>query len=120
MEKKNIFSKFNPFLKQQALQKIISHCPLCNYEYKSINAKIIRENEEAQLVYMKCPNCFGSLIILIINSGPLISAMGIVTDLNENDISKLNNVNVIQDEDIINLHELLKKRNFCWQFKNNF
>jgi hypothetical protein len=120
MDAKNLFSKLNPFLKHQALQKLMGKCPLCNFEYKTVSAKIIQENEEAQLIYIKCPHCSGSLIVVILSSGPLISSIGLVTDLNEEDLSKIKKNKTIFEEDILNLHQIIKEKNFCLHLKNNF
>lgn len=120
MDVKNFLSRINPFLKHQALQKLMGKCPLCNFTYKTVSAKIIEENEEAQLIYIKCPHCSGSLVALILSSGPLVSSIGLVTDLNDEDIIRLKNNKIIIEEDILSLHQNLKNKNFCWQFKNNF
>lgn len=120
MADKNHFLQSNSLLKHQALQKMIGHCPLCNYEYQTINAKILDDNEEAQLIYIRCPNCLSSIVVLVLSSGPFLSSIGMITDLNEEDVLKLKNSGHIQEEDILNLHKVLKSKNFCLEFKKIF
>ena len=70
------------------------------------------------MFYIKCHKCSGSIILLILSSGPLISSVGIITDLNEVEIMKFQKSKKIQEEDILNLHQLIKAKNFCIKLKN--
>lgn len=117
MKNNNSFNKLNPFLKHQAIQKLINKCPLCGLQYKTVQAKIIEENEEAQLVYIKCQKCYGGVLLLILSSGPLVSSIGLITDLVEEDIVKYKNTTFLGEEDVLSLHQLLKTKNFCLNFK---
>lgn len=115
----SIPNNINPFLKHQALQKLIGKCPVCEYEYKTLRAKILDENEEAQLMYVKCQRCQGSLIVLLLASGPLVSSIGLITDLSMDDVQKFKHGYSIKEEDVIKIHQELKSKKFCLNFKNN-
>lgn len=119
MENNQALSKLNDFFKQQALHKILGKCPLCNFENKVLKTKILCDNDESQLLYYKCNQCLNSIIILVMNTGAVISSMGLITDLTESDIIKFVKYNKILDEDIINIHKVLKSKYFCYNFKNN-
>ncbi|MFH0819173.1 MAG: hypothetical protein V1898_04225 [Patescibacteria group bacterium] len=112
------FSKLSPFLQQESLQKLIGKCPLCGFQYKTIRAKVIEENEDAQLIYIKCQKCNGSIIIFVVSSGPLISSVGLITDLNEFDIVSFKNKRVLKEEDILKLHQNLQTGEFINSIKN--
>lgn len=114
-------SKLTPFLRYEIVQKLMGKCPLCHFEYKTLQAKIIDENRDAQLMYIKCQKCHSAILVLIITSGPFISSLCFVTDLNDDDLLSLKNNKKINDEDLLDFYQLFKDKNFCHNFlqKNN-
>ncbi len=94
-----------PFLNAQAF-KNISQCPLCRRRYNPLKASILEESEDAYLVHIHCPNCQSSLLVLILHQGPVISSMGLVTDLNQDDLRQLKDSRSLVEDDVLAVHQL--------------
>ncbi|MFH1781007.1 MAG: hypothetical protein ABH835_00085 [Patescibacteria group bacterium] len=104
--KKN-HNKFIPHIRQEALKKLISQCPICEAKDSTFNVKIIEEKEDAQLTYIKCNKCQGKLMALIVANGPIVSSIGLITDLNHEDIEKFRNREPLHEDDLIEIHQIL-------------
>jgi len=115
---KKFDSKLKPFLRYEVVQKLMGQCPLCHFQYKTLQAKIIEENNDAQLIYIKCQKCHSAILVLIISSGPLISSMCFITDLTEDDLLNLKNNKKITDEDLLDFYKLFEEKHFCYNFIN--
>ena len=100
----------NHILNLQAL-KNISHCPLCRKKYDPLQAMLLEENEEAHLIYIKCSHCQSSMVVLIMSQGPVVSSMGVVTDLNAEDLVKFKQGNALKEDDVLAVHDLFKDGN---------
>lgn len=99
----------NHILNLQAL-KNISHCPLCRKKYQPLQATLLEENEEAHLIYIKCSHCQSSMVVLIMSQGPVVSSMGVVTDLNPKDLAKIKQRGFLKEDDILAVHNLFKDK----------
>ncbi|MBU0731781.1 hypothetical protein KKC88_02775 [Patescibacteria group bacterium] len=108
MQKKS--GKFIPFIRQEALRKLISQCPICNAKNSTFNIKVLDEKEDAQLTYIRCRQCGGRLMALIMANGPIVSSIGLITDLNEDDIIRFRDSGPVTEDDLLKLHENLKGR----------
>lgn len=108
MEKKS--GKFMPFIRQEALKKLISQCPICSAKNSTFNIKVLDEKDDAQLTYIRCRQCGGRLMALIMANGPIVSSVGLITDLNEDDIIKFRDMGPVSEDDLLQLHENLKGR----------
>jgi len=101
-------SKFPNFFDESI--RIISFCPVCNNKYNPIEAKVLEEKEEAHLIHIKCRRCQSSVVALILTSSLGISSMGIVTDLNSDDVLKFKTSKSISADDVIEIHQILNKK----------
>lgn len=99
--------KFIPHIRQEALKKLISQCPICQAKDSTFNVKIIEEKEDAQLTYIKCNKCQGKLMALIVASGQMVSSIGLITDLNGEDIEKFRNCEPLHEDNLLEIHEVL-------------
>jgi len=99
----------NSFLKQQALQKLVSLCPLCYAAQPALQAQIIQESNDAELVHVNCNTCQGSVIALIFSTGSLISSIGLVTDLSPQEVSNWQYQAPLNEDDVITLHRVLRE-----------
>ena len=102
--------KFIPNIRQEALKKLISQCPVCAAKNATFNVKIIDEREDAQLTFITCKQCGGQLMALIVANGPIVSSIGLITDLNEEDIINFRDSGPVSEDDLLKLHENLKGR----------
>lgn len=106
------------FLSLQAL-KNISHCPLCRKKYDPMQATLLEESEEAHLVHIKCQHCQSSIVVLILQQGPVVSSMGVVTDLNKEDIMRLKSNGTIKEDDVLAVHHGLQEQRIIKQLMHN-
>jgi len=92
--------------------KFIGNCPLCNAKYKQGNAELFDKNETANLVHIICHKCKINFVAAIFLLGQGISTVGALTDLNLADIKKVHGQDSVTVDEVIELHNLLKKQNF--------
>lgn len=102
---------FNSALKQQALEKLVSVCPICQAAPHQLSTSVIFASNQAEYVHINCASCQGSIVALLFSTGPLISSIGLITDLTQKDAVKFKNSPVISEDDVIVLHELFDKSN---------
>ncbi len=88
--------------------KIISNCPACDLPYNSLEAKILKENGQSHLLYIKCRHCLSSLIALITFSAYGISSLGLITDLSGQEISRHQEESPLTSEELLESYSLLK------------
>lgn len=88
---------------------LITHCPVCNLRYDPLEAKILDENESAHLVYIKCRHCQSAVLAVIISSSLGISSIGLITDLNSDDVMKFRSEGSVSCDDVIEAHQFLNK-----------
>lgn len=89
--------------------KFVSRCPLCNTEYQSDRAEIIEEKEGEALIYVECLKCKSSIVATVMFGGVGLVAIGLVTDLNKNDIEKFKEAPPISSDEMLEVYKVLKK-----------
>lgn len=93
--------------------KLISFCPLCGKHYNPANARILlSKNQNTHLVYVKCDFCLASIVALVVNGEMGVSSIGLVTDLYPEEVLKYMNFKEIKADDILEIHNRLKKKKF--------
>lgn len=100
-------------LQQQALQKLITSCPMCSAPKEMMHFKLVKQTTEAEFLHIHCALCQGSVVALVMTSGSLISSIGLVTDLTEADAQRLHTAKAISEDDILQLHQALQHQDFC-------
>jgi len=85
--------------------KIISSCPVCSTKYHSTEIRLLEEKADTHLVYIKCRKCHTSVIAVILTNNFGISSMGLVTDLNGEDVLKFRKQPPISSNDVIDMHQ---------------
>lgn len=101
------FSSKNPL--NEAL-RLMKQCPLCKQDYVAERAKIVEKQDEAHLVHITCANCENAVLVLLVISQLGISSVGIITDLVLDDVSRFISKDIISEDDLLNFHELLEKK----------
>ncbi|PIS05579.1 MAG: hypothetical protein COT81_00250 [Candidatus Buchananbacteria bacterium CG10_big_fil_rev_8_21_14_0_10_42_9] len=85
--------------------KVISVCPVCNTKYNPIKAQVLEEQDGAHLVYIKCNKCHSSIIVLVMTNSLGVSSVGLVTDLNGEDVLKFKSSDSVSVDDVIEMHD---------------
>ena len=88
---------------------LITHCPVCNRRYEVLEARILEEADNKHLVYIKCRSCQATVLAVIMTNNLGISSVGLITDLNGDDILKFKSAEAINCDDVLEVHQLLNK-----------
>ncbi|MFH1292258.1 MAG: hypothetical protein ABIH87_03600 [bacterium] len=78
----------NPKSWQKTLN-LINQCPACGKSYNSDTSKLFLDVNKAHLVHITCQACSSYFLAMIMEFGRGISTIGMVTDLNFEDIKRL-------------------------------
>ncbi|PKL72736.1 hypothetical protein CVV26_00550 [Candidatus Kuenenbacteria bacterium HGW-Kuenenbacteria-1] len=103
----------NNFLNQISLEvlKKISFCPICNEHHKLIEVKILEEKGNKHLIYSKCKKCYSSIVSLVTTDNLGVNSVGLVTDLIESDVLKFKNSSIVNNDDVILVHQSFFQKN---------
>ena len=95
--------------------KIISRCPICSENYHTDEAKLFAKNETASLVHITCHNCGSAFVAMIVMLGAGMSSVGMVTDLNYEDVERLHKATPLSVDEIIEGYQEMQEKNFVAQ-----
>lgn len=102
------FDKF-PYFSDEDV-KIIAYCPFCEADLNPVRARVVDSNEEKQLVHLQCTKCKTYILALLIKTINGLSSVGLITDLNFNDVMSLKDKISLEADELINLHHKLKQK----------
>lgn len=103
------YMNINSFLSWEENQKIIAFCPVCKNERKFSDAFVIAENNGNLLLYVKCLQCFGGIFVNFFETSLGANSLGIVTDLEKEDIYSFKDKKRISLDDALSMFKLLEK-----------
>ena len=89
--------------------KAIFRCPICSSRYSPMEAKILVEKNDANLIHLKCLNCNTSVLAVVLANSFGLSSVGAVTDLTSDDVLKFQESESINSNDVIEMHRKLEK-----------
>ena len=89
--------------------KVMTNCPLCGYYYNPVKAQILEENEEAHLIHITCNKCKASVVAVVLDTAMGLSSIGLVTDLDPEDVLKFKNMPVLSADEVLDIHEEIIK-----------
>lgn len=92
-----------------ALQKLLATCPHCTAAFDQLDRVIIQESNHAELLHVRCRTCQSSLVTLLFSTGPLISSIGLMTDLSQEDVVKFQLAEEVSEDDVFTLHRWLQQ-----------
>lgn len=93
----------------QEVLKVINRCPICSQNYDRDKAQVLTRQENASLVHITCANCRSSFVAMVVKMGQGISSIGMVTDLQYQDLKRLYNQEPITLDEVLEGYELFKK-----------
>lgn len=89
---------------------LITHCPVCNLRYDPLEARILEESSSNHLVHITCRYCKASVLALIITSQMGVSSIGLITDLNSDEVSDFRKSGNVTTDDVIEIHQFLNRQ----------
>jgi len=90
--------------------KVIGQCPVCRAVYSKNNINLFSQTLDFSVMHLECPKCKIGFVAGIFRMEQGISTVGALTDLNFNDIKRL------QEEEQISLDDVL---DFTKKLNNN-
>ena len=100
--------------KSSALQKtlkLINKCPICNTTYKKDSKNNSISAQNTHLVHLTCSKCHGYFLAVVLEISKGTSTVGMVTDLNFDDLQRLYTKEQITLDEVIAGCKFLKQKN---------
>ncbi|MFA6474588.1 MAG: hypothetical protein WCV88_00115 [Patescibacteria group bacterium] len=101
-----------------ALEKLMAVCPHCRAGYAQLDTAIVSENHGAELVHVKCRTCQCATVALLLSTGPLVSSIGLATDLSLDDVAKFRSAGRITEDDLQACHRWFNNKNVVTEIIN--
>jgi hypothetical protein len=92
--------------------KFISKCPVCSVAYNTEEARLFAENDHASLVHLTCVSCKSFFVTMILSLGQGLSSVGMVTDLNFEDVKKVHRADPITLDEMLAGYTQIENINF--------
>jgi len=92
--------------------KIIKRCPTCTKDYKENHIKVIEQHIDSAVVHITCHACKQSVIAVLGQTHMGVGLVGLVTDLNLEDTTRLHRREAISEEDLLLAVEALHSKQF--------
>ncbi len=92
--------------------KLINRCPICSANYPIEKAKVFAKNDSASLIHITCGKCQSNFVAMILVVGQGLSSVGMITDLNYDDMGRLNKTVSISVDEMIEGHQLINSNSF--------
>jgi len=89
--------------------KIDAKCPVCNSLYDFGRLEVIQEEDGATLMYIKCSTCHSAALSIIALGAFGIKVASMITDLEKDEVMRFQEERPVQDEEVLQLHEMLDK-----------
>jgi len=91
--------------------KLVSYCPVCHSKYNPLEAKVVDESSSAHLLHVKCRRCHSAILALILINHFGVSSIGLITDLDGQEIGKFKEAEIVSDSDVLDVYQILNDEN---------
>lgn len=86
----------------------VSHCPMCEGVCPSESARVLGEGDGRRLTHIRCDRCSNTTISLTQTSSTGTSSVGLITDLDYNEVERFKEAPSVSTDDVIDVHRLLQ------------
>lgn len=90
--------------------RLMNQCPVCKGAYREDRKNILEERGEAHLVHITCLHCRNSIMAVIVTTQLGLSSVGMLTDMNASDVSRLHHQDRLSEDELFAFHELFKNK----------
>jgi len=91
--------------------KFLGKCPICNKKFTPSAVSPIEEAESVQTLYVECQKCGSSVVLGVVKNIPgLVTTIGMLTDMKEEDIKRLRNLPALTSDDVLDMHRYLENK----------
>jgi hypothetical protein len=95
--------------KKPSILNLIKNCPLCKKNYVETDVKTIEKREDSELIHLSCASCHAGMLAMVMMAPFGIGSIGMVTDLNAEDATRIKHSQPVSGDDVIEFYELLEK-----------
>ncbi len=88
--------------------RLVSRCPVCSKEHQPLDTSLVAEHEGSHLIYITCRHCQSGVVAVLEPTSFGFSSLGVVTDLNFEEIKNLSSTNPVSADDVLGVFEYLK------------
>jgi len=87
-------------------------CPSCGVKYSGAHANIVSSDKNSIVVHVTCPKCETSILSNVSFGSLGVMAVGMLTDLGEDEFHLLSEKTPITVDEVIEMHEYIEKKGF--------
>jgi hypothetical protein len=84
--------------------KLVPFCPVCEAKYGSASATTLGKDGETQVFHYTCRSCAMGVLAVVHQGDTGESSVGMVTDLNVEDVQRFRRSRRVQTDDVIETH----------------
>ena len=84
--------------------RALSGCPICGGNLSALEATVLQEREEQEVVHVVCRKCQVSVVNLLLQDGMGISTFGVVTDAAAGDLARVRESGPVTTDDVLDMH----------------
>lgn len=88
--------------------KSLMRCSVCNHKYEPVKAILLEEQEGQTTFHLTCTSCKVSTVVFVSTSQLGVVSMGILTDLEGNEVRNLFGDEAISSDQVLDVHTFLK------------
>ncbi|MDD5251096.1 MAG: hypothetical protein PHT12_00505 [Patescibacteria group bacterium] len=89
--------------------KLISYCPLCQSSCSPRETHVLGERDDSHLLHIRCGGCSNAILALVLVSSAGVSSVGLVTDLDHEEVERFRVAPSVSTDDVIEMHCLLEQ-----------
>ncbi|MFA6383395.1 MAG: hypothetical protein WCX17_03155 [Parcubacteria group bacterium] len=99
----------------------LSKCSFCGGGFSVENLVLLEEQEQKTILHVTCSKCNTSAIFFLSNNQAGILSLGIMTDLDKDEVIQKFARGAVSADEVINAHQFIssKGENLIELFKNN-
>lgn len=89
----------------------IQECPVCECHFDMDGVQVLQQRDNASLVHITCHECKSSVLAVVLMTEVGTSSLGILTDLEPEDVSRQISTEPITHDKVLDLHLSLQEEN---------
>lgn len=91
--------------------RLLGSCPICKFKFTWKMTTCLEKVRGMETLYVECKGCKSSVVLGIANDIPgVVTTMGMLTDMNREDIERLGRMRAISADDVLEMHKHLENK----------
>ena len=87
--------------------RLIANCPFCLRQYDPLQAQLLGTEGTTHIWYVSCAVCRHALMVAVLVTDGGVNSVGIVTDLQAEELAKYQDMSPVSADDCLLLHASL-------------